>query len=711
MRLVSLEVSGFRGFARREVIDLDADTVVVVGENGQGKTSIFDAILWAVAGQIPRLGSDKSVVSEFSESGEARVSLVGRTKQGTKCTMVRSSDGRVSRFSLQVDEGDLLRGPAATDELLKLLWPDALAATDPNQALFSAVERGVYLQQDLVRSFIDATDDKERFSTIGELVGTGRITELQRALESSRLAWTKVTTTRENERQGLRRRVEQLEQGLATPAGPEPAVPADPDGWGAWWTRAVSAGVALDPPASPDAGGAAGKLDAAIRELQLLEQREVRRRNDASSLHRDLADMPGRPGDDIKALQAQVEAAQLAASQARSDVTSAEEQAAAIRRTQVELAETREELRALAQIAIRHLDEHCPVCDQEYDRAGTKARLESRLRDAPSARALPKLPDVVGLAGAVQQKEGEVAQATRLLNDASARVREWESRWAELTGRAERLGLPASGRDVWPKELEARILTHEERLKEVNALRQEAERLLLVLVRSGERARRAEIEREVKALRSDLARSTRDVEQRQKTYDLLSKIIDGLRDASSDVVDEQLKRLAPLLQRIYATADPHPAFRVARLLSRMHRGQGRVVASIGDPFAKVESLAPETLLSSSQMNALAVSIFLALNLGMSALPLEAVILDDPLQSLDDVNLLGLIDLLRSTRERRQLLISTHDRRFASLLQRKLRPAKEGQRTVVIDLQGWSRRGPAVQQWNVERDLAPVRIAA
>jgi DNA repair exonuclease SbcCD ATPase subunit len=105
-----------------------------------------------------------------------------------------------------------------------------------------------------------------------------------------------------------------------------------------------------------------------------------------------------------------------------------------------------------------------------------------------------------------------------------------------------------------------------------------------------------------------------------------------------------------------------------------------------------------------------VSVFLALNLGMPALPLRATILDDPLQSLDDLNLLGLIDLLRRIRERRQVMISTHDTRFAALLERKLRPVAEGQRTVVISMQGWSREGPTVEQREVERDRVPVRIA-
>lgn len=75
MRLVSLEISGFRGFPQRCMFDLDADAIVVVGANGHGKTSLFDGILWALSGRIPRISEDARIVSMYSETGQARVEL------------------------------------------------------------------------------------------------------------------------------------------------------------------------------------------------------------------------------------------------------------------------------------------------------------------------------------------------------------------------------------------------------------------------------------------------------------------------------------------------------------------------------------------------------------------------------------------------------------------------------------------------------------
>ena len=102
--------------------------------------------------------------------------------------------------------------------------------------------------------------------------------------------------------------------------------------------------------------------------------------------------------------------------------------------------------------------------------------------------------------------------------------------------------------------------------------------------------------------------------------------------------------------------------------------------------------------------------FLSMNLGMHDLPLDCAILDDPLESLDDVNLLGLTDLLRRIKGRRQLIISTHDNRMGQLLERKLRPVSSGDRTIVIEFLNWDREGPEIRQ----RTLSPgekVRIVA
>ncbi|HXE45971.1 MAG TPA: hypothetical protein VN635_12335 [Conexibacter sp.] len=108
------------------------------------------------------------------------------------------------------------------------------------------------------------------------------------------------------------------------------------------------------------------------------------------------------------------------------------------------------------------------------------------------------------------------------------------------------------------------------------------------------------------------------------------------------------------------------------------------------------TVTPQLTFSEGQLNVVALSYFLglALNAGEGTLPF--VVLDDPLQAMDVLAVLGFADLCRRIREQRQLLLTTHDRRFASLLNRKLMPREHGARTVLYEFDGWSEAGPRVR---------------
>ena len=56
MRLKRLSLEDFRSFGSGSV-DISADVVAIYGRNGSGKTTIFDAIEFALFGSIDRLNS------------------------------------------------------------------------------------------------------------------------------------------------------------------------------------------------------------------------------------------------------------------------------------------------------------------------------------------------------------------------------------------------------------------------------------------------------------------------------------------------------------------------------------------------------------------------------------------------------------------------------------------------------------------------------
>lgn len=714
MRLVSIDISGFRGFPRQQNFDFDADAVVVVGSNGHGKTSLFDAVLWGLSGRIPRLDDDPSrVISMYSESGQARVAVTLRSPAIGDFTITRSFDGTDSRVALETRERNY-QGPSAEGRIIDLVWPDAASATDPREALAGVITKSVYLQQDLVRQFIDASTDQERFAAVSELVGIGRVTELQAGLERAKRAWSAATNQRTEETRALRQRLTAIESRLSeatTRASTKPPGVAS-EAWSDWWKSASGVGVTtiVVPLSSREAPRA---IDEAIKQLDALRRSAERRVQSLRLLETEHAEYARQDATivDLEPLRARVATLQREYADAKQLVDGEQAHLAEVHRLQAELKEKSEQLKALASLALKHLEEHCPVCGQTYDRESTRRRLEKlvsgsreRARQSPQDEKLPHL------LAALETKRKELGSAEVALKSGEQTRQRRELALEDLRKRAGALGLDAA-RDIDSLELKNAVAAAISSTMRLTEMHRTGEALALGLAQSSGLGALEELRFEAKSLRGDIEKREKEVAGRNRTGEQAQRVIEALREAGSAVVQERLRQIAPILQDVYARIDPHPAFRVVTFLSRIVRGKGQLSTVVTDPIEQKESNLPSAVLSSSQVNALAVSVFLALNIGIPNPPLSAAMLDDPLQSLDDINLLGLVDLLRRTKDRRQMLVSTHDVRFGSLMARKLRPRTADGRTLVIELDGWSRRGPSVLTRVVASDPVPLRLVA
>jgi len=702
VRLEALTVAGFRGFGGSYDFDLSADVLLVHGPNGAGKTSLFDAVLWAVTGVVDRLGPDSELVSRYSQFGEARVEL---TLRGTDGALLRIARRHDQQTTLTVDvDGTRLAGAAAEARLLEMLWPDASTSAKPLQSLARSVTRAVYLQQDQVRSFIEAEDEQGRFEIVGEIVGAGRVGELVRQLEGSRKAWTTASNRQRDEIEPvLRRRSAMHAEVESLRAVADDSVALDSQ-WESWVAQAASAsGQALSTSSS---GQRARTADRLLDELRVVQRAAEQRLARYQELLRLLAEQPA-VADGLSEAREALDAASQRAAALRAELATAEAEAAEARRRQVAAAEETSSLAAMAQLALRHLTDTCPVCQQTYDRAATEAHLQSLLDAAPSASSDEAI-DVAGIAAALSQ--AEQAEAT-----SRAEVRRLEAleqqrvSWADQVSRlAAELGLGGDPADAAPAARDA-VDQLTERVETLAAVRQTGESLSVALARRDQSSRLSELLAQLPALDAQIEEHSRELAVRDAASADAKALHEALRALSENLVAAELDRIEPLVQRIYASVDPHPSFRAVRFLTQTRRGRGHLWTSVEDSVMGLSERQPALVLSSSQLNVLAVVTFLALNLAVRTLPVQLAALDDPLQSLDNVNLLGLADLLRRVRGNRQVMLSTHDDRLVGLLERKLRPVDAGQRTSVIYMDGWSRGGPEVTQRDVPPDTGGLRL--
>ena len=140
-----------------------------------------------------------------------------------------------------------------------------------------------------------------------------------------------------------------------------------------------------------------------------------------------------------------------------------------------------------------------------------------------------------------------------------------------------------------------------------------------------------------------------------------------------------------LITSIYRKIDPHPFFKTVRFECVFPIDDRPRLEVYLYEEAMSQPISPALYFSSAQLNILSLSIFLAkaLHIEHDDQPVRSILIDDPIHSMDSINVLSVIDLLRniSVRFDRQIILSTHDENFYELLKLKVPEEKFGSKFI------------------------------
>jgi len=134
-----------------------------------------------------------------------------------------------------------------------------------------------------------------------------------------------------------------------------------------------------------------------------------------------------------------------------------------------------------------------------------------------------------------------------------------------------------------------------------------------------------------------------------------------------------------LINAIYKKIDPHPDYESIEFKCDFGESKPRLqIFTIKvDGDGKETKSVPALYFSTAQINILSLSIFLARALKTknpeTKESIDCIFIDDPIQSMDSINILSFIDLFRGivTSLGKQLIVSTHEENFHLLLQKKI----------------------------------------
>lgn len=165
-----------------------------------------------------------------------------------------------------------------------------------------------------------------------------------------------------------------------------------------------------------------------------------------------------------------------------------------------------------------------------------------------------------------------------------------------------------------------------------------------------------------------------------------SNIIDNIQNVQEDLIGK-LVRDDSLAIWIFKQINPHP----------LYKGFKFKVDDTGTNIVSEENenIFLDHIFSSAQLNVLALSIFLGFYLTRKDNELDQIFLDDPIQNMDDYNILAVIDIFRvitNNKINKTLVISTHDQNFKKLLAIKFR----NKRCRIFDFVGYDSMGPIIK---------------
>ena len=287
-----------------------------------------------------------------------------------------------------------------------------------------------------------------------------------------------------------------------------------------------------------------------------------------------------------------------------------------------------------------------------------------------------------------QELRTAAENAARELADVEAEDHERQTIALELTRHTAELGLTELGRresleEVWER-LHEFALNRSQELVRHSRLSSEASELLDQLrvaitrtarskeaVAEAARSKRLWDQRIMEAnRRRDVARSVHAAASSTRKAIVQRVFTQSLNSVWRDV----FSRLAPAEPFVPAFGTPKATRTALELrLETIHKAGGRAGT-------------PSMMLSAGNLNTAALSLFIALHLAVEP-KFPCLVLDDPVQSMDEVHVAQFAGLLRvlSKRHDRQVVLAVHERELFDYLALELSPAFAGDELITVEL--------------------------
>ena len=674
MKLTYIQMRGFRGFRDLTRVDIPPGFAILFGPNGVGKSTLCDAVEFALTGRI--LGS-----STHSEKGESIHDYLWW--RGVKA----ATDNHVE-IGLISPEGEAVRVRRSATNLtviphasLKELLLNAGAVLE--NPLLQLCQTAILRDEKITRLSVDLKET-ERFEFVRAALGTPDFRSTDEGAQQVTKYLKQHYEAAQRDYALQRARIAELTTRLSQ-------------------AKTEAARVAGLSEAEATLKRCLGEPTVDVDDLFAKSQRAV-------VIHRQRIDGLRRAYTLVSEIASQL--AQLATPQHLREIDELESVLRVAEATAEEANAERDRLLAEVgdaqaqsprNVSLAQLVEHggrvglqdgeCPLC-------GASQAEDHFIRHLETLRATLNVAD-----SRLATLSRESANATQRAFEAVRRVAQTHTQLFELKGSEESLKTEFTKLigDIESHGLKVSTdpgLAGEEIAARIEALQSvvvETESALAVIAASHATAQVVELEREAAVVKKRLASAEKLLAEVIRAQSYLTDARQTIKRLQGELVDEQLAALSPLLIELYERLRPHVDWQKVRYNLR---GDVRRMLSL----EVGAGLNPSFVFSSGQRRAVGLAFLIAIFLSRSWCKLKTLVLDDPVQHVDDYRVLHLTEVLAAVRRTgHQIVCTVEDRALAELLARRLRSDLDDQ-GAVIQLSYRPGEGARIEQ---VRTLAPL----
>ena len=627
MKLAFVDMCGFRGFRKPLRINFSKTFTVIDGRNGVGKSTIFDAVEFALTGTISKYldatAARESVDDYLWWSGEGDVQEDHYVEVGFDDGEKRYSIRRTPLNTTSIDISQVVR------ELVDL----ELA---PKSAITQLCAASIIRDEHIARLSLDLKE-VERFTLLRDAIGATDAGDWIN--KASRLVDAAGTRVKDAEKE-----LDQAKTALINSSKQFDQVRFELSGTTVLDSAVERLQSLLDTTALSDELGdiARRRIVEVGTNLELVQ-----------SLLEQLPEMD-RLKASIPELERQVKVADTACVTAKEDL-GRHIASVGVKLESTALSIQASQLESLVNLgsAIGTRDGHCPLCESEISEAKFKHGLDAALVIARQLDA--ETVEQARKERACDEAKIRIRDAELALNAANENRRKALSRIDDFESSLEVADLAGTtfvDLTNHVKRLETEHETIADNLRKFDT--STLEKMLEKVTTDDQGAK----ERQVKRAKARLGQAQL-AERRAKA------VHNAVRRTVAETLDQRLERVLPLMSELYKRLRPHPLWKEIEYSVR------------GDVqrFLKLQvggNVNPQFVFSSGQRRVTGLAFLLSINLSIAWSRWRSILLDDPVQHIDDFRTVHLAEVLAHIcHSGRQIVCAVEDSALAELMCRRL----------------------------------------